>query len=218
MAEALLSPAGFDADAQHAGLTPDGAAPERRCVATGVSAPLDSLIRFVVDPAGALVPDLDHKLPGRGLYVAADRAAVELALKKTSVSRAARQPVAVPEDLAARLELHLVQRSKQLIGLARRAGQAVAGYDRVAEYLKAGRAALLLQAGDSSPAGRAKLSGKVPNLPEFALLTAAELAEPFGRDHIVHVALGPGGLARRLQTELARLKGLRAAPTPKEVP
>ena len=210
MAEALPTPTGSIADAPPS-LTPQDAAPQRRCVATGRSDDQGALVRFVLDPEGTLVPDLDHKLPGRGLYVAADRAALDLALKKKSFSRAARQPVTVPEDLAERLEALLVERCRQLIGLARRAGQAVAGHDRVEEWLKSGQAAFLLQAADGSEAGRAKLAGKARDLPVFAVLTAAELALPFGRDHIVHVALAPGGLARRLQCDLTRLKGLRAA-------
>ena len=210
LADALPTPAGSNADVPPP-LTSEDAAPQRRCVATGRSEAQEALLRFVLDPAGTLVPDLDHKLPGRGLYVAADRAAIDLALKKKSFSRAARQPVTVPEDLAARLEALLVQRCQQLIGLARRAGQAIAGHDRVAEWLKSGEAVLLLQAADGSEAGRAKLAGKARALPEFAVLGTAELAAPFGRDHIVHVALARGGLARRLQSDLTRLKGLRAA-------
>jgi hypothetical protein len=221
LAEALLPPTGSDAGTPPPGLTdaaePDEQGPLRRCVATGVSRPKDELIRFVVGPDGAIVPDLDDKLPGRGLYVASERAAIELAVKKKGFARAARRPVSVPDDLADRLEQLMATRCRQLLGLARRAGQAVAGHDRVADLVKTGRAALLLQAADGAAGGRAKLAAKAHDIPELAVLSAAELAEPFGRDHIVHVALSPGGLARRLQTDLARLKGLRADSTLKKV-
>lgn len=220
LAEALLLPAGLDAGTPPE-LTVAEDAPEqgplRRCVATSVSLPKDALIRFVVAPDGMLVPDLDHKLPGRGLYVVAERAAIELAVKKKSFARAARRPVTVPDDLGDLLADLLATRCRQHIGLARRAGQAIAGYDRVAEWLKNDRAVLLLQAVDGASGGRAKLAGKARDIPELAVLTAAELAEPFGRDHIIHVALGRGGLAQRLQTDLVRLKGLRAAPTSEKV-
>jgi predicted RNA-binding protein YlxR (DUF448 family) len=212
LAHALPTPAGSHADAPPP-LSFDDSAPQRRCVATGRTEAQDALIRFVLDPAGVLVPDLDHKLPGRGFYVAADPAALDLALKKKSFARAARQPVTVPADLGTRLDALLVARCQQLIGLARRAGQTVAGHDRVVEWLKGGRAALLLQAADGSEAGRAKLAGTAHGLPHYAVLSAAELASPFGRDHIVHVALAAGGLARRLQPDLSRLKGLRARAT-----
>ena len=50
--------------------------PERRCIATGEVQPKHGLIRFVVGPEGQVVPDLSEKLPGRGIWVAADRRAV----------------------------------------------------------------------------------------------------------------------------------------------
>ena len=42
---------------------------ERMCVVTRQVRPIDELIRFVVAPDGAAVPDLKRKLPGRGLWV-----------------------------------------------------------------------------------------------------------------------------------------------------
>ena len=188
---------------------PDEHGPQRRCIATGAIADKDALIRFVVAPSGELVPDLQQRLPGRGLYVAADRAALDGALKKRAFTRAAKRPVQVPADLADRLEALLAGRTLELIGLARRAGQAVVGYDQVAAALKNGRAALLLQARDGAPAGRARLAALAGDRTVIELLSASELAQPFGRDHVVHVALAAGGIATRVQGELGRLVGLR---------
>jgi predicted RNA-binding protein YlxR (DUF448 family) len=189
----------------------DQLGPQRRCLATGTVADKDALLRFVVAPTGALVPDLQQRLPGRGLYLAPTRAAVDAALKKRVFARAARRPVEVPDDLADWLEALVVARALDLIGLARRAGQAVVGYDQVAAWLKAGRAAVLLQAADAAPAGRARLAALAGDRPVVELLRAAELAQPFGREHVVHVALAAGGIATRLLGELARLGGLRRA-------
>ena len=41
--------------------------PMRRCIATGKSGPRRSLLRFVVDPDGEVVPDVADRLPGRGM-------------------------------------------------------------------------------------------------------------------------------------------------------
>ena len=185
--------------------------PHRRCVATGQVADKAALLRFVVAPSGELVPDLQQRLPGRGLYLAPTRAAVDAALKKRAFARAARRPIETPPDLADRLETLVVARSLELIGLARRAGQAVVGYDQVAAWLKGGRAGLLLQACDGAPAGRARLAALAADRPVVELLRASELAQPFGRDHVVHVALAAGGIATRVQGELTRLAGLRRA-------
>jgi hypothetical protein len=102
-------------------------------------------------------------------------------------------------------------RAIELIALARRAGQAVVGYDQAAAWLKAGRVGLLLQAADGAPGGRARLAPMAGDKPVLEVLRAFELAQPFGRDHVVHVAVAPGGLAKRLEEELARLAGLRSS-------
>ena len=47
--------------------------PERRCIVTGDVQPKAGLVRFVVGPDGQIVPDLADKLPGRGIWVTADR-------------------------------------------------------------------------------------------------------------------------------------------------
>jgi predicted RNA-binding protein YlxR (DUF448 family) len=190
---------------------PDQLGPQRRCVATGAVADKDALLRFVIAPSGALVPDLKQRLPGRGLYLTPSRSAVDAALKKRAFARAARRPVEVPGDLADRLEALVAAQAIDLIGLARRAGQAVVGYDQVAAWLKGGRAGLLLQARDGAAAGRARLAALAGDRPVEEQLNAAELAQPFGRDHAVHVALEAGGIATRVQGELARLAGLRRA-------
>ena len=82
------------------GRTKDRDEPERRCIATGETQPRGGLIRFVVGPDATVVPDITGKLPGRGMYVSADRDALELAVKRRLFSRAAKMQVTAPEDLA----------------------------------------------------------------------------------------------------------------------
>ncbi len=122
--------------------------------------------------------------------------------------RAARSHV--PPDLPAGLEAALVRRIGELLGLARRAGQAVAGFDKAREWLRTGRAGLVLQASDGSAAERARfLSGAADSVAVWDPLPAAALGRVFGRDHVVHVAIAPGRLAERLMVEAERLTGLR---------
>ena len=97
------------------------------------------------------------------------------------------------------------------LGLARRAGLAVAGFDRVSDAVRHGRAALLLFALDGADGGRRKLAALGRDLPWAAVLTAAELGAAFGRDRIVHAAVGGGTLCRRLLLDLEKLAGLRVA-------
>lgn len=186
----------------------DRDAPERRCIVTGETGGKAGLVRFVVGPEGEVVPDLAEKLPGRGIWVTAGRAEIEKAARKGLFARAARAPVKAPPDLADQVEARLAQRVVELVSLARKAGLAVAGFERVKDWLAAGRARVLLQASDGSARGKGKLW-----TPEggrwFGCLTASELGLSFGRASVIHGALAPGGLTDRVIRDASRLNGLR---------
>lgn len=188
--------------------------PLRRCIVTRERLPKEQLIRFVVGPDKTLVPDLTATLPGRGIWLSASGDVLETARAQGGLgrvfARAARGPVVVPSDLSGVLEAALARRIGELLGLARRAGQAVAGFDKAREWLRAGRSRLILQASDGSAAERARfLSGGGEGVTVVDPLTAAALGQVFGRDHVVHVAITPGRLSERLAMEAGRLEGLR---------
>lgn len=183
--------------------------PERKCIATGEVQPKNGLIRFVVSPESQIVPDVLEKLPGRGIWVSADREALDKAVAKKLFARAAKAPVTVPADLVAQVEAQLVARVTGLLALARKSGDAVAGYERVKDWLGKDEADVLIQASDGSGRGKSKLS--TPYGGKFiGWLTADELGLAFGRETVIHAALGTGGLGKRVVEEAARLKGLRA--------
>ena len=183
--------------------------PERRCIVTGDVQPKAGLIRFVVGPEGIVVPDLAGKLPGRGIWVTADRDLIRKAAAKGLFSRAAKAPVQAPEDLDGMVERGQAKRVVELVSLARKAGSAVAGFEKVKGWLADGKARVLLQASDGSERGKGKLW-----TPEggrwFGCLTAAELGLAFGRDSVIHGALAAGRLSARVVEEAAKLSGLRA--------
>ena len=137
------------------------------------------------------------------------REVLEWAVKKRRFARAARQPVLVPSGFADRVEALLVQRCCDAIGLARRAGTAVAGFEKVAEATRAGKVSVLLFALDGAEGGRGKLRALRRSLPLAAVLTAAELGRVFGRDHVVNVALSSGRLSNRLLVDAGKVAGFR---------
>jgi predicted RNA-binding protein YlxR (DUF448 family) len=182
--------------------------PERRCIATGESQPASGLIRFVVGPEGQLAPDIAGKLPGRGIWVSSTRSALEKAAAKGLFARAARAPVKVPDALPELVEQMLARRVVELISLARKSGGAVAGYEKVKDWLGKEEADVLIQAEDGSARGKTKLS--TPGWGSYiGWLTADELGLAFGREKVIHAALGAGGLTQRVVEEAQRLKGLR---------
>src|SRR5579872_5908340 len=122
-----------------------GDAPLRRCIVTGSVRPKAELVRFVVDPEGRIVPDVAARLPGRGLWTAARRDIVKQAATKRMFARAARAQVAADERLADQVERLLAARCCETLGLARRAGQAVAGFVKVRTLAASGGAAVLVE-------------------------------------------------------------------------
>lgn len=184
--------------------------PERKCIATGEVQPKHGLIRFVIGPEGQIAPDLAEKLPGRGIWVSADRAALDKAAQKRLFSRAAKQAVSVPDGLTDHVETLLASRVINLISLARKGGGATCGYEKVKSKLAGEEAQVLIQASDGSERGKSKLS--TPYRGDFiGWLTAAELGKAFGRQTVIHAALDAGGLSKRVVEDAARLKGLRVS-------
>ncbi|MBW6416288.1 RNA-binding protein [Celeribacter sp. PS-C1] len=181
---------------------------ERRCIVSREAEPKRGLIRFVVSPDGLVVPDLAEKLPGRGIWVSADRAVLEEAVKKKLFAKAARTQVTVPDDFVNLIEAGLADRVVHLISLARKAGGAVCGFEKVKGWLADGHAKVLLQASDGSERGKGKLW-----TPEggrwFGHLTSSELGLAFGRESVIHGALSGSGLSKRVVEEANRLVGVR---------
>ena len=186
------------------------AGPDRRCFVTGTVRPIAELLRFVVDPAGHMVPDVAHNLPGRGLWLTARRDIVREAVGKRLFARAAKGPVAVEADIDDRIEALLARRCAELLGLARRAGLVRAGFVKVKTALAQGEVAIVVAAMDGAAAGRAKLGPVAGGTALVACLRADELGAALGREHVVHVALKPGRLADLFLTEARRLAGFRA--------
>ncbi len=182
--------------------------PERKCIATGDVQPKHGLIRFVVGPDNTIVPDISEKLPGRGIWVSADRTALETAVAKKLFSRGAKAQVTVPDGLVAQVERLLVDRTVNMISLARKSGDAVSGYEKVKDWLSKEVARILIQSSDGSTRGKSKLStpygGKY-----IGWLTSDELGRAFGRETVIHCALASGGLTQRVVDEAQRLRGVR---------
>lgn len=184
--------------------------PERKCIATGEVHPKHGLIRFAIGPDAQVVPDILGRLPGRGMWVSADRSALQVAVKKGLFSRSAKQKVQVSDALIDQVETLLTRRIVELISLARKGGQAVAGYEKVKDWLAKDEAEVLIQARDGSERGKTKLSTPYGGS-WIGWLTADELGQAFGRESTIHAALAAGALCQRVVDEAARLKGLRVS-------
>ena len=181
----------------------------RMCAVSREVRPVEELIRFVLSPEGAVVPDLKRKLPGRGLWIEASRARVAEAVRRNHFSRGFKRDVRAAQTLASDTEKLLVKSATEALAMAAKAGQVVAGFAKVEEALNQGqgrsRVLALIHASDGAADGIRKLDaivrqragnhGESPAFPIVTALTSAELDLALGRANVIHAALlaGPAG-------------------------
>lgn len=179
----------------------ENAARERRCLVSGEIRPREELIRFVLSPESAVVPDLAGSLPGRGLWVTATREAIEVAAAKNLFAKAAGENAKASPGLADDVARLLRERCLQLLGLAKSAGITVLGQTQVEAASRASQLALILIADDAaSDAAKIRVSA-----PVIRLFTRSEMGAALGHDQLVYAGLRPHGLTEKLQNEISRL-------------
>ncbi|HEY7669217.1 MAG TPA: RNA-binding protein [Hyphomicrobium sp.] len=190
----------------------------RRCIVTRKERAPDDLIRFVVDPSGAVVPDLARKLPGRGVWVTADKASVAAAVKANAFAKSLKRQVTAAADLPERVEFLFVKRVLEALSLANKAGLVATGFDKVETLLDAGRAAVLLHGSDAASDGTRRLDRKFAAVqrdkgqtaPVVDWLTIDQLSLAIGRSNVVHAGLKQGGATNRFLREAERLRRYRS--------
>ncbi len=189
----------------------------RTCIVTGDKLEPAAMIRFVADPNGAVVADLQGKLPGRGVWVTAKRALVEKAVDKGLFSARLKCAARAEPDLAAQIERQLRAAAVASLSLANKAGAVVSGFAKVEAAARAGKAALILHAGDAAVDGERKIAAALnaakkgvdetgPSIRTFRSLSSQELGGAVGRSESVHVAVAQSGVARALIDRLERLE------------
>ena len=192
--------------------TAASAGPLRTCIVTGETMAPERMIRFVVGPEGDVVPDLARRLPGRGMWVKAERAIVEQAVAKKAFSRAARAAVKAEADLPERIEHLLLLRTLEDLARARRAGRAVAGFVKVEQMIGRRRVGLLVVANEADGDGFGKLQAS--GLPIERLGDVADLGGVFGREQAVYVAIArddaSGAFIQRIASGAARWRLYRS--------
>ena len=184
---------------------------ERRDLVTHEVMDESRLIRFVAGPDGQVVPDLGRKLPGRGLWVEASRASIETAVKKNGFTRAAKTKLTAPADLADVVERLLVRRCLDQLGLARREGVLISGFEKSAANIRSGKAAWVVEAADGSADGRGKILAlaRHQTAKVCGAFTVDDLSLALGLENAIHAVLLAGGRADRWTIEVERLAGFR---------
>jgi uncharacterized protein len=203
-------------DALDAGPRKTARGAERLCAATGTVRPVDDMIRFVLSPEGAAVPDLKRRLPGRGIWVTATRSALANAIARKAFARSFKRDVRAAPDLVETTERLLERAALDALAIAYKARRVVAGFAKVEAALMEGDAAALMHASDAAPDGVRKLDGILRRNTDgdrtFAILnafTSAQLDLALGRANVVHAALLAGPESKAFLTRARRLERFR---------
>jgi predicted RNA-binding protein YlxR (DUF448 family) len=191
---------------------------QRKDIVLGEAVDEARLVRFVAGPDGVVVPDVARKLPGRGMWVASDRESVAAAVKKNAFSRSAKAKLSAPADLADQVEHLLAKRVLDGLGLARRSGGIISGYEKVLAALASGKTAWLIEAADGAEDGRRKVFSaarkalKPPRI--LGMFTSDELGLALGGENVIHTALLAGRGTDRWTLDVERLSGFRPLTPP----
>ncbi len=198
----------------------------RTCALTRMEMPVEALVRFAVGPDDVLVPDVEARAEGRGVWITLSHAAVAEAVKKKAFARSLKAPVTVADDLAELTRLRLEQRLLSALGMARKAGQFVTGATKVKSALESMDAIALLTATDAAEDGRNKMRGTLKALnyarreqgfggadvPHFELLSSVQMGLALGLENVIHAALTTGAAAQSAVDKARRLARYTAQP------
>jgi uncharacterized protein len=187
----------------------------RMCAVTRESHPISELIRFVVGPDGAVVPDVKNKLPGRGLWITATREALGEAIKRKVFTRGFRREVRLAPDLTEEAERLLERAVLDALAMAGKAGAVAAGFAKTQAALEHEEVMAVLHAAGASADGIRKLQanarrrrpGIVPA--EIVFLTTAQLDLALSRPNVVHAALLAGPASETFLARCRRLERFR---------
>lgn len=202
---------------------------DRLCIVSRAVRPVDEMIRFVLDPEGAVVPDIKRRLPGRGVWVTAAADVVGMAVARNAFARGFKRPVKVAPELAAVTDRLLAAAVLDALAIAHKAGLARTGFAKVEGALGQGQVTAVLHAAEAAPDGVRKLAAAARRdgaasepLPTVTAFTGVQLDLALGRLNVVHAALLAGPASDGFLKRWRYLQGFRAvgagqtAPSPGE--
>jgi predicted RNA-binding protein YlxR (DUF448 family)/ribosomal protein L30E len=162
------------------------AIPQRSCLACREVKDKGALIRFVLAPDRTVVPDLQQKLPGRGVYTCIKASCLKLAAQKKQFSRGFKGEVlgADAEGLTRQVVGKMEERIASYLCLANKGGKVVSGSDQVLDKLKKGGAGLLVIADDISEdiGEKFRAVAKLTGVPSVTLFTKERLGGLLGKE------------------------------------
>ena len=181
-------------------------------------------MRFALSPDKLVTPDLRCKLPGRGVWLSANKASLAEALKKKLFARSFRQEVSIADDFMELVQKLTRNDALRTLSLANKAGVVITGYEKIKRALDKGEITWLLHAIEASSNGSDKLDRYFTKDPEkgtelddltmispvlSALFTGDELSLALGGPNVIHIGMKKGEMARRFAIAVQKVESFQ---------
>ncbi len=207
------------------GATSVASTTERTCALTRTVLPVEAMLRFVVAPSGEVVPDIKRKLPGRGIWITATRAALAEAVERKAFARGFKRDVSAAADLAAQTERLLERSALDALAIAGKSGNVLTGFSKVEAALGHQEVATLIHASDAAVHGKRKLAAALQRettekTREIAIIeefSGEQLDLALSRPNVVHAALLAGPVSGTFHARTMRLRRFRTGLSPDAV-
>ena len=167
----------------------------------------DDFIKISLSPDNKLIPDLSDKLPGKSVWLPADKALIVDILRKEDLKTYFGVSKIFSSDLVSLIETVLRKRILSSISMTKKTGALAIGLDAIKTQLIQKRHCLIIVAkGAKSLAGKSFFVSK--NISVFeSLLEQRDLEKSTGKINVKYVGIFSKNFKKTIQVDLNKLKG-----------
>ncbi|MCT4575033.1 MAG: DUF448 domain-containing protein [Alphaproteobacteria bacterium] len=145
------------------------------------------LIRFVLGPENKIFADLNEKLPGRGMWLQANKEALDIAIEKRLFNKACKADCNIDKDFPQKVTELLKKKVLDYISISKKTGNLTIGFEKVTEACKKQYPKIFIIASDSGADGKSKFRKYISSEDIVVIdsFKAIELQEVLGQDSLV---------------------------------
>ena len=167
----------------------------------------DDFIKICLSPDNKLIPDLCDKLPGKSVWLPADKSLLVDILKKEDLKTYFGVPKIILPDLVSKIEMILRKKILSSISMTKKSGVLAIGLDAIKTQLIQNRHCLIIVArGARSLADKSFFVSK--NISVFeSLLEQKDLEKSTGKINVKYVGIFSKNFKKTIQVDLNKLKG-----------
>jgi len=167
----------------------------------------DDFIKICLSPDNKLIPDLCEKLPGKSVWLPADKAFIVDILKKEDLKTYFGVSKIFLPDLVSIIELVLRKKIMSSISMTKKSGVLAIGLDAIKTQLIQNRHCLIIVAMGAKSLGNKSFFAS-ENVSIFeSLLEQKDLEKSTGKFNVKYVGVFSKNFKKTIQVDLNKLKG-----------